>query len=819
MSAASREEEQLKRALALSAAEERRRQSREEGSRHRAEQDGIHVGSRVTVAVTRPRNGWGPVSRGDVGIVTKFSGSLAHVSFGRKTKLLGKHGWSCAVTDLVVAPEPNDSLPDTSSDLAIALRLQEEEQRSGGRPSAGISSPSGKCSDSPRSMLRQDSTEVVGLYAQKVMDEKRAATTLDRIVASCVASDSLFLDSDFPCTAASLHGSSPESKDGHGNFSGAVAWRRGPQIGKTMRAIAGVQPRDKWVVFRSDTPSAEDLQQGGLGDCYFISALACIAQRPALVKSLFVGPSFDALRESQSGLSRWGVYQIRLCLDGYWKVITLDDMLPVNNDGAVAYAIGSRLQLWPALMEKAFAKAYGSYSSIVSGHCDECLSMLTGAPCDTFHLVQSEEEAKKLRSKGEGSWWNYDDVLICLESYHSAGFLMATSCTVRDGDSEERYAELGLQTRHAYSLLAIDIVTGTGNERIPMVKLRNPWGRGSWSGEFGPSSNAWTRDARNQLGYYVEGAGQDGGVFWMTLKDWFYHFTTIYVCRKRNDRASIWQEIRVRAPMRNVSICGSPTRASLPCFRVEVLDTTELECTLHQASDRGLARHGSLASIGFIIVREHSSRQGKDAVSRDARIEYVASSSIQSSTRVRCDAMLCTGTFLFIPIVFNCSSAPNNGDVHTPRHQIGDEAPRLIFAFHTPKPLLVTEIRIFPRTVARSLIRRVQREGEITINKGLVVRTLTDAGGCYITAQNSMPRGSAYISLDLSSSGNLAMSRGSAVTVDVIPAGKQMVVNCATALGGGWYFQSKIEMQTSSGETHSPGIFGNGLHDTIPMNL
>lgn len=69
-----------------------------------------------------------------------------------------------------------------------------------------------------------------------------------------------------------------------------------------------VAAQDNWVVFRSEVPDPADIQQGGLGDCYFLSALACIAQRPALIRKLFVGPTAPDL---VGKLSEHGVYQAR----------------------------------------------------------------------------------------------------------------------------------------------------------------------------------------------------------------------------------------------------------------------------------------------------------------------------------------------------------------------------------------------------------------------------------------------------------------------------------------------------------------------------
>ena len=95
---------------------------------------------------------------------------------------------------------------------------------------------------------------------------------------------------------------------------GASRWHRAALTKKFEKTTRGVNPSSNWVVFRSD-PSPEDLFQGGLGDCYFISALACVAQRPTLIKHLFVGLGYQDLYRTHSP---HGVYQIRLCKDGYW---------------------------------------------------------------------------------------------------------------------------------------------------------------------------------------------------------------------------------------------------------------------------------------------------------------------------------------------------------------------------------------------------------------------------------------------------------------------------------------------------------------------
>ena len=100
----------------------------------------------------------------------------------------------------------------------------------------------------------------------------------------------------------------------------------------------------KYQVFRGE-PSAEDIQQGALGDCYFLSALAVVATRLDIINKIFVSKE----------TSNIGAYQVRLCKDGNWQIITVDSLFPITKNGPLAYANGARCQLWPAILVKAFA--------------------------------------------------------------------------------------------------------------------------------------------------------------------------------------------------------------------------------------------------------------------------------------------------------------------------------------------------------------------------------------------------------------------------------------------------------------------------------
>jgi calpain-15 len=87
-----------------------------------------------------------------------------------------------------------------------------------------------------------------------------------------------------------------------------------------------------------------------------------------------------------------GLYAVRICHDGLWTVVWVDDHFPCRSDiSEPAFTKARSNDMWVLLMEKAWAKLWGSYARIESGVCRESMRDLTGAPTRSFSLDRDEK--------------------------------------------------------------------------------------------------------------------------------------------------------------------------------------------------------------------------------------------------------------------------------------------------------------------------------------------------------------------------------------------------------------------------------------------
>jgi hypothetical protein len=93
----------------------------------------------------------------------------------------------------------------------------------------------------------------------------------------------------------------------------------------------------------ADGVAHTDIDQGGVGDCYLLAALAETAHhRPDLITSMFI-------------TNGDGTWTVRFFNNGVADYVTVDAFLPVNASGNFAYASAAN-ELWVALAEKAYAQ-------------------------------------------------------------------------------------------------------------------------------------------------------------------------------------------------------------------------------------------------------------------------------------------------------------------------------------------------------------------------------------------------------------------------------------------------------------------------------
>eukprot|EP00756_Hemistasia_phaeocysticola_P048214 Hpha_TRINITY_DN22646_c0_g1::TRINITY_DN22646_c0_g1_i1::g.192811::m.192811/K08582/CAPN15; calpain-15 len=307
-------------------------------------------------------------------------------------------------------------------------------------------------------------------------------------------------DPDFPPTDASLYGDRARERFCARDSGEKRVWKR-PEDIKLPRGRTGA-----WKLAREVDGvlhmAAEDISQGELGDCWFLSALCVVCTRDDLSARLLISEQMSAA----------GVYCVRFWKDGEWTPVIIDDQLPTSSWGGIAFAgAGATHQyLWPALVEKAYAKLHGSYAAICSGVGRDALTDLTGAPSETIDLEPRTDDL--------------DEFLVWarIQSLQNVGGLMSASCG-KQGADKETYRKKGLITRHCYTLLR----AMSGPAGVRLVELRNPWGKTEWNGDWSDQSPLWTAEARRDFGV----VSADDGSFYMSFQDLLRYFSDIDLCK------------------------------------------------------------------------------------------------------------------------------------------------------------------------------------------------------------------------------------------------------------------------------------------------
>uniref|UniRef100_A0A5K3EH90 Calpain catalytic domain-containing protein n=1 Tax=Mesocestoides corti TaxID=53468 RepID=A0A5K3EH90_MESCO len=396
----------------------------------------------------------------------------------------------------------------------------------------------------------------------------------------------LFEDPDFPAVGSSLFYSMSAPR--------GIEWKRPKEICNCPKFVSGGTSRF-------------DVRQGELGDCWLLAAVANLSLYQDLLEQV-VPPDQDFDSDY------CGVFRFTFWRFGEWVEVVVDDRLPTRNGHLVFMHSTDSNEFWSALLEKAYAKLFGSYEALRGGSTVEALEDFTGGLAE-FYDLRGKQPA---------------DLSKILTKSYARRTLMACSIGA-DPNVVEAELPNGLIRGHAYSITKIANVT-TASGPVQLIRIRNPWGNeAEWKGRWSDKSPEWcsvSEEQRRELGLNFDADGE----FWMCYNDFVSEFEKLEMCAlgpqslemtegSRNVAFEMTIEHGGWQPGVNAGGCRNflDTFWTNPQYRVHVEDADEgddenlgtLIVGLMQKDRRKMRKQGAdLLTIGFMIYALKEPRSG-----------------------------------------------------------------------------------------------------------------------------------------------------------------------------------------------------------------
>ncbi|MFH2202221.1 MAG: C2 family cysteine protease [Elusimicrobiota bacterium] len=205
--------------------------------------------------------------------------------------------------------------------------------------------------------------------------------------------------------------------------------------------------------------AANDVNQGYLGDCYYLAAMAAVArQKPETIDNMMQdngdGTYSVTYQEKRPWWKPWAPKYTP-------KTVTVDNEFPAYNYGGPAFAqygdqANGKPELWTMIGEKAYAQfaGKGPYLRIEGGFSNTAMSQITGKKSESY-------SASKVTMDQLAAWEEKGQAMTIHTKSDALWGLFIRG--------DELYKNDTLVPGHAYYIKEVDKEKGT-------VTLGNPWG-------------------------------------------------------------------------------------------------------------------------------------------------------------------------------------------------------------------------------------------------------------------------------------------------------------------------------------------------------
>ena len=356
------------------------------------------------------------------------------------------------------------------------------------------------------------------------------------------------------------------------------------------------------ILFLDQPEMTSRIKQGGLANCYLTAAICAIihANPKWVINKIFT--DIDAYPAN-------GKFSILLFHNSQWESVDIDDSIPCDLYGNPIFArcvnkVGDfENEWWLSVLEKAYAKIYGSYANLHGGNMSEALYDLTGLPV----LDYSIKASKNTHGQSKQPISTQECDLTCLkEAYLCHDAICVGYCLPSAEIDADTKCRNGILTNHAYALIGL-----ANLKEQSFVRIRNARCDLEFSGKYSRDAQIWKLPAKNTEIVTAFGSAGDElppGEFWMSYEEFVTYFNRVYICRisltNLNARRFAGTFQLPHHDIQDFGGCSNYWSWRLnPKFRVCAPNDFIVSVTLTQEDQRGTKSQLNYDQIGITVIR------------------------------------------------------------------------------------------------------------------------------------------------------------------------------------------------------------------------
>ncbi len=251
----------------------------------------------------------------------------------------------------------------------------------------------------------------------------------------------------------------------------------------------------EWNLFgTTGAISGSQVDQGNLGNCWFMSSLAALADKdPSAIERM--------VRDNRNG-----TYTVTLFVEGEWQSIQVDNTMLIGENGKPRFSGNGAYNdeaLWPLLVEKAAIKAYGGdYVALNAGTGAMSMELFTGNSAKTDFITPN-------------AVWDRDAIARYSEMSQRDDVIMTANSNI---SANTDWFDIPVtRTREHPDMCSVDVVEGTvsfSNNHVYQVA------------DIDPQGNVTLVEPNNRAGM-VDGIDEDR--FTITAEQFQEHFVGVSV--------------------------------------------------------------------------------------------------------------------------------------------------------------------------------------------------------------------------------------------------------------------------------------------------